>query len=318
MAFGLAAGLFVLVGSAGAQLQIAPLDGEPNLDDVVVKGSHNSFHRHPFVAIHPRHRYDHESLSVQLAEQRVRALELDVHRSLSGEYQIYHILWIDGRTHCKRFSDCLREIREWSDANPEHQPLQIWIEAKDYAGGARISSLRPLDSLLRVVLGDRLLTPDDVRGASPSLRDALLTEGWPTLQAARGRVMFMLTADEEQVADYTSNYAHLKGRVMFVAAESHQLHLPWAGVAKINNPGDPLIATARAAGMLVTTTVCVPQLSDSDCYQARDLALMSGAQVLLDDYPHRVAGRDYHLDLDDVAIVRRGPGITGSDAHPHL
>ena len=35
---------------------------------------------------------------------------------------------------------------------------------------------------------DGLITPDDVRGNAPTLREAVLTRGWPKLGDARGRV----------------------------------------------------------------------------------------------------------------------------------
>ena len=240
----------------------AGFGGELRLNEMRIVGTHNSFHVRPLIAFNPRHNYQHDMLTVQLERYRVRALELDLHRSLRGEYEIYHIAFIDDRSHCKAFVDCLSELREWSDSNSQHDPLLVWLEIKDYAGGVRIKSVKPVDSLLRHALGDRLLTPDDVRGSYATLREAIETNGWPTLNEARGRILFLMDGNAQHVSDYTSGYQHVRGRVMFPGAEPHQFHMGWAGAAKISDPARTLIATARAIRMLTTTTACHVSTSD--------------------------------------------------------
>jgi Phosphoinositide phospholipase C, Ca2+-dependent len=277
---------------------IRPAAAEPKLDELIVKGSHNSFHLRPWFSLHPRHRYEHDPLPVQLEHHGVRALELDLHQDERGVLEVYHIAWVDGGSRCRLFVDCLQQVKSWSDATPAHEPIWIWIEIKDFAGGERFESLRPVDDAIRAVLGDRLLTPDDVRGGHSSLREALRSRGWPSLAQARGRILFLLKGDEEQHREYTHGFKHLRGRVMFPAATSAQFGMPWAAVAKLNSPSSPDIAGARAAGLLVTTTVCVAELDDSECRRARALALASGAQILFDDYVRPVPERDYYLALD--------------------
>jgi hypothetical protein len=53
---------------------------------------------------------------------------------------------------------------------------------------------RELDALdaeiLSVFPRNKILAPDDVRRKEPSLPEALRKRGWPTLKAARGKVMF--------------------------------------------------------------------------------------------------------------------------------
>jgi len=302
----LAAGLLVLALGADR-----PAGADPRLDELLVKGSHNSFHVHPWLALHPRHRYEHDAIGVQLEHHGVRAFELDLHRSDAGVLEVYHIAWIDGRSHCRLFVDCLRQLRAWSEATPGHEPLFVWIEIKDFAGGERFDSVRPVDEVIRSELGDRLLTPDDVRGHHDSLQAALRVEGWPRLAAARGRILFMLTADEEQERDYTDGFRSLRGRVMFAAAEPEQFDMPWAAVAKIGDPGDPAIAAARKAGLLVTATVCVAEFDDAECRRLRDLAVRTGAQVLLDDYVRPVPGRDYYLRIEPFEVRHARRVLTG-------
>jgi hypothetical protein len=272
-------------------------DENASLNELVFKGTHNSYHRRPLLAIHPRHRYEHDSLGVQLEHLGVRAMELDLHRHRSGRFEVYHIAVLDERSHCKIFADCLRQIRAWSDLDRSHEPLMIWLEVKDFAGGEEIESLRPVDALIRGVLGDRLITPDDVRGSHGNLRLAIERDGWPDLASSRGKVLFMLTASATDVARYTSGLLHLRGRVMFPEAKSDQFHMPWAAVAKLGVMEMPSIDLAREGRLLLTTTVCVAEMDDWECLRDRILALSQGINVLLDDYVRPTRGRDYFLDV---------------------
>ena len=61
-----------------------------------------------------------------------------------------------------------------------------------------------------------LITPDDVQGAYPTLRHAVLHDAWPTLGQARGKVLFALDEDPDKVAVYRGKRRSLEGRVFFV------------------------------------------------------------------------------------------------------
>jgi hypothetical protein len=41
-----------------------------------------------------------------------------------------HIVDFDVRSSCNLFTDCLAELRRWSDAHPDHEPIFILLEAK--------------------------------------------------------------------------------------------------------------------------------------------------------------------------------------------
>ena len=306
--FGLTSGLvasLILTTPCAAQ-------DEPRLDDLRLKGTHNSYHLRPVLAIHPRHRYEHASLSAQLEHQGVRALELDVHLSDEGEFEVYHIAWVDGRSHCRKLRTCLDEIASWSARNPDHVPLTVWIETKDYAGGRDIASVRPVDAVIRDALGERLLAPDDVRRHHVSLREALAIEGWPSVWESRGRVMFMLQADADQLADYTAGLRHLEGRAMFAAGGPEHYEAPWAGVAKLNRFRPEDIERAKRSRLLLTTAVCLAEMDDAECFRDRDRALAAGVHILLDDFVQPTPGRDYWLELDFSRIAALESGIAES------
>jgi len=305
----------VLVSSLQAPT-VSAADESLRLDELLITGTHNSYHKRPLIAFHPRHRYEHDSLFVQLEHYGVRAMELDLHLDRKGRYEVYHIAVIDQRSHCKSFVACLQQIRGWSDLNRDHEPLMIWLELKDFAGGRKIESARPVDHVIRGVMGDRLITPDDVRGAHQSLRSALLKDGWPTLAESRGKILFMLTGSPEQRHEYTSGSRHLDDRVMFVEAKPAQYEMPWAAVAKLGFGRPDLIDRARASQMLLTTTVCVAEMKDAECFSDRDGALAAGFNVMLDDYVHPVPGRDYFLDVDFSRVARSEAEPTSAPPAP--
>ena len=274
------------------------------LDQLRVKGTHNSYHKRPRIALHPRHRYQQDPLFVQLEYLGVRAMELDVHLGRKG-FEVYHIALIDSRSQCPSFAECLNQIRAWSSLDRDHEPLMIWIEIKDFAGGWKIETARALDALIRSTFSDRLMTPDDVRGTSSSMREALQTTGWPTLEESRGKILFMLTADDDQLEDYTDGYRDLRGRVMFAEARPDQFDSDWATVAKISADDEADILHAKRQHLLITSTTCTAERSETRCESNRRLAQRARINILLDDFVRPTPERTRFLDLgrDTVGAI---------------
>ena len=183
----------------------------------------------------------------------------------------------------------------------------IWLEVKDYAGGQQMKTLKPVDEVIRRFVGDRLITPDDVRREHVSLRQAIEIDGWPTLGESRGKFLFMLTSNSDQSLDYTSGGKHLRGRAMFMRARQGQLDLPWAAVVKPDGPDVSIIDPARDARMIISATTCVATMTDAMCARDRDLALSRGVNVLLDDYPRPVRRRDGYLEIGSTHLAASVP-----------
>jgi hypothetical protein len=92
-----------------------------------------------------------------------------------------------------------------------------------------------LDGEVRSVFtASQLLTPDDVQGRYPTLRDAVLHNNWPKLRAARGRILFALDETPEKVAIYRGA-RFLEGRVMFINTDEQS---PAAAYLTLNRPVD--------------------------------------------------------------------------------
>ncbi len=294
----------------GPQAEAAPID------EMQIKGTHNSYHKQPFVPLFRAHRYSQPTLYAQLAQHGVRGLELDLHRTRNGDFEVYHIALIDGRTHCRAFEDCLLQIRHWSDLDREHEPLFVWLELKDYSGGVPIRAPEEIDSVVRKVLGDRLITPDLVRDRFASLRERLSAEGWPSLAESRGRVMFVVLGNDEQRGRYTHGFRHLKRRAMFAAARPREFDQPWAAVAKLDDPATPEIERAQARRIFTGTNLCFATIADAECTRRRDQAMRAGFNVLLDDYVRPVPGRRYFLDLHFRHVARADAGDDATPPEP--
>src|SRR5436190_553145 len=150
------------------------------------------------------------------------------------------------------------------------------------AGG---KAMNQIDAEIRSVFPENaLITPDQVQGKKPTLREAVAAGDWPTLGEARGRVMIALDCPPDQVARYREDRKTLEGRVAFVNTDETS---PAAGYITLNEPQKEAarIAAAVKAGLIVRTR------ADADTWEARKndrsrqvAAFASGAQYVSTDY----------------------------------
>lgn len=230
-------------------------------------------------------------------------------------FKTMHIQDIDQRSHCPLFTDCLKIIAEWSHAHPTHTPLLILINAKqsdiELPGAMSPLAFTPaafeaLDAEIRSVFSEeQLIRPDDVRREGLTLRQSVTQQGWPSLEAAQGKVFFALDENPAVVATYMRGKASLEGLAMFVNSVS-----PEADHAAYFTLNDPIgqnetIRSAVEAGFIVRTR------ADADTVEARtnditrrEAALASGAQYVSTDYYVPRA------DFSDYQVRLPGPGIT--------
>lgn len=261
---------------------IDPATPRLRLNEMQVKGSHNSFHRAPRVALSRQWRYSHAPLEVQLESQGVRQIELDV-RYVRGELLVNHLPLVDGRSTCLRLRDCLASVKKWSRAHPSHLPLFVLIEVKEDLAPSRLDGrLDAIDfAITRVLPRDMLLTPADVVDTAPSLREAIVTRGWPTLDETRGKVAFVMFGPMRHKRAYTRDRPRLEGRLMFVAED--RTDLPHSSVLMYDDPiaqaGE--IADAVKQNFLVRTRADVELVRSK---RRRDAALASGANFVSSDF----------------------------------
>ncbi|MEM9573577.1 MAG: Ca2+-dependent phosphoinositide-specific phospholipase C [Pseudomonadota bacterium] len=232
-------------------------------------------------------------------------------------FKVMHVQDVDARSSCALLVQCLAEIQTWSITHPDHAPILILINAKqakiDLPGSVDplpfdAAAFDALDAEIRSIFGaDQLLSPDDVRGEFKTLREAVLTRGWP--EEALGQVFFALDEGPDVIETYRRGANALQGHAIFV--NSSDTNADDAAYFTINEPienGD-LIAERVAQGFIVRTR------ADADTVEARtgdrtrlDAALASGAQYISTDYYQpRVEWSDYVAALPDGGPIRANP-----------
>jgi hypothetical protein len=271
--------------------------GPITIEALQVIGTHNSYHKAPAIAFDASHKYTHLPLDQQF-DGGVRAIELDLHLA-SGVFQVYHISVIDPNSTCPTFEACLGVVSNWSGAHPTHVPIFIWIEIKDDTGGDPINDFVPIENVItKVFPKEKLITSAWLKGSYGSPHERLTKAGWPTLEEARGRVMFALIDRDDRTKAYSHDFTSLDDRIMFVNAAPDQFDMSWASITKVDNVTQTdVIANAHAAHLLVATNVCAVNQSDAECNMALAGGVSTGIHMLHDDLPFPVMGRSYHAQL---------------------
>ncbi len=242
--------------------------------------------------------------------------------------KVLHVPDVDFETSCLTFVACLQELEDWSDSNAGHLPVMVQIEAKDEAAPIPPGVLPPglpppvtpvpfgpaeldtIDDEIRSVFGDdQLITPDVVRGDRATLEEAVLKDGWPTLNETRGRFLFTFDNEGAERDLYVAGHPSLAGRVMFTSSPPGT---PEAAFVKLNDP----IADGALISSLVADGYIVRTRADADTVEARfgltgrrDAALASGAQFVSTDYPEPDPdfGTGYLVDIPGDDIARCNP-----------
>jgi hypothetical protein len=236
-------------------------------------------------------------------------------------FKVFHIPDVDYLSGCVTLVRCLKEVDDWSRAHPRHLPIMITINAADTPSTRPgISSPLPLDDaalldtldaeIEATLPGRRLIRPDEVRGDAATLRAAVATRGWPTLEAARGRIYILFDVRPAVSEVYRAGHASLKERPMFGWYADGE---PEAAIQIVQ---DPLVDGARIRTW-VADGVIVRTRTDANTVEARthDLAKAhaaeeSGAQAVSTDYypgapdPQHLG---YTITLPDGQMARCSP-----------
>jgi hypothetical protein len=288
--------------------------------------------------------YSHEPLTDQLNDG-ARELEIDfVYDPKGGRYsaplgrkmapnttpydltsmsrpgmKVIHVPDIDYRSVCPLLVDCFKEVRAWSKAHPDHVPVLIIFNLKQdqlkVPGAVPLlpfdaAAMDAVDAEIRSVFKPgEIITPDMVRGKHATVREGAMAGGWPTLKAARGKIMLAMDESPDVVAVYRGARKSLEGRMMFVNIDEAS---PAAGYITLNEPikQHDRIQAAVKAGLIVRTR------ADADTHEARkndtaprEAAYTSGAQYVSTDYRHPDPrfGNSYEVRLPDGIVARVNP-----------
>jgi hypothetical protein len=296
--------LLLAAGSARAE-DPYPQDDALRLNHVQAIGTHNSYHLLSTLFPNgppPVFDYEHAPLDVQLDDQGVRKFELDVYWDLDFEiFRVHHENYFDKETSCETLVLCLEILRDWSLAHRGHHPILIMIEPKGIHSEFTLSDdpicdppdfsichYDELDAEFRSVLApesgtDLLITPDEVRGTHTSLREAILTDGWPTLRQTRGRFLGVMLGGLD-FDGYTDGLTSLQGRALFIGSS------PGRDDAAVLFRDDSVASEADIAGLAALGYVLRTRADSLDDARindttARDAAFASGAHYISTDFP---------------------------------
>lgn len=235
--------------------------------------------------------------------------------------KVFHVQEVDYRSTCPTFVDCLTQVRDWSDAHPGHLPITIQIEAKDGTiPDPGLGFVTPLpwtaaafgtleSEIASVFPADRVLSPAEVRGRHDTLAAAVQAGRWPTLDRARGQVLFVLDDKGAKRDAYRAQVPDLADRSVFVDVPETD---PDAAIMVVNDP----IGSADRIRALVEAGFIVRTRADADTVQARtgdttqrEAALASGAHYVSTDYvwPDDRFGTGYAVDLPGDTAARCNP-----------
>lgn len=125
----------------------------------------------------------------------------------------------------------LQEVKRWSDAHPDHRVLTVYLDKKQDWAASRGPA--ELDALIKSIFPrNRVFTPSMLLGAHTSLREAAAQGAWPSNEALRGKILFVLTGGalfanvfgepNRTLHQYASERG--KNAVMFVAPATEGAH----------------------------------------------------------------------------------------------
>ncbi len=291
-----------------------PNDSLLNLNHLQCKGTHNSYHLVPDELVSPEWNYEHAPLDVQLAQFGVRQVELDIHwHEEEGQFAVYHVPVLDDKTSCEELTECLQLMKNWSEANPGHQALFIFIEPKDDIDVHTIEGhYEQLDeALLAVWPRERVVTPADVVGDYTDMREALAEAGWPTLGETRGKALFHLLDSGHHRANYLGPDITLQERVMHVRGGPET---PWGSFVEVGNAhgGEEQIVTYGEAGYIVRSTADSTDPADFDSNPARAAAALVASHVISTDFPAATEDGSYYFKIPEGTPSRCHP-VTAPD-----
>ena len=237
---------------------------------------------------------------------------------LKPGFKVMHVQDVDYRSTCQPFIGCLEQIRQWSHDHPRHIPIFILIETKQGKPHGDLHMTEPepftsatfdaLDAEIRSVFpADEMITPDDVRGHYDTLNQAVLAGNWPTLDRARGKVVFLM--DQRPVGPvYLAGHPSLLGRVIFTNAEPGQPDA--AFIERNDGPASDISELVRQGYLIRTRTDSDTKEARVDNTATRDAMIASGAQLLSTDYPVNEPARwagHYVVTLPGNVVARCNP-----------
>jgi hypothetical protein len=266
--------------------------------------------------------YGHIPLPQQFDEFNIRGIEIDVNYDPKGGlyrkrkvnklicglrqkvkdplmkqpgFKVLHIADVDYETNYLTFKQVLTELKNWSNAHPNHTPIFVNIESKGFNPGDESGFLRFLGfkralrfgeqafidldkEILEILSADIIFKPMDLKANFPTIKERLNEQGWPLLNDCLGKFIFILEGDNQELYQQKSI-----DRPMFVYSQPNGDNT--AFVVKNDPIGHEQEIESLTGKYIVRTR------SDAGTLEARandytrfNAAVKSGAQIISTDY----------------------------------
>jgi hypothetical protein len=259
------------------------LDKSLRFDQIQALGSHNSYHVAKKNPVAKELDYTHSPFAVQFDQEGVRHVELDLflrgcETGTCGQIEVEHIPGLDDGTRCELLSDCIAQLKTWSDAHPCHHLLVVLLELKDeLSPDSKLEDHFAVldDTIAKALPRHRLFAPDDLRGSAKDVRTAVRATGWRPLGETRGKFAFVMMDGDNALPNYRKLHPGGQGASVFVFGEPDEQDV--AAVQR-DNPTSKDIGELVKLGYIVRTYPNATELE-------KQAAFASGATLISTDYP---------------------------------
>ncbi len=244
----------------------------------------------------------------------IYSLEIDIETFVrNGEisFTCMHNPNFDMTTSCYDFSLLLKEISMWSDNNPNHLPITIIIEPKNFFVPLEdmkffnVDYAKAFDAALRAGLADKLFTPADMLRDYESFGAMRAADDWCKVNDMLGKVLVLLH-DCNVTEKYIEIDPSIKSQAMFPMLREDDVDRDCASFLLINKPDEAVEASEEVItnGKFIVRTRADEFTSVSE--EKRELALASGAQIVSTDYPVKtdLQDGDYYLSFNGKKTIQ--------------
>ncbi len=243
--------------------------------------------------------YSMPTLTEQL-NSGIRFFELDlIYMFRSGGWKTVccHDPILDNKSHAFIFELALEEFFLWSENNPGHLPVTIFIEPKQdhlFLPGMKplgLEGIRELEQMAVERLGEKLLTPGEMLGDSNNFKEMRETAGWPELKTMTDKFLFVL------FPHYNSKYTELDETMRSQAFFMSKWYHAYDEAAPDFNPNVPFIMTNEPDTLYSGNNAIEYFLERNFFVRTRldffpeidparkELSMKLGTQLLTTDYP---------------------------------
>ncbi|MFY0689087.1 MAG: hypothetical protein JXQ90_18090 [Cyclobacteriaceae bacterium] len=182
----------------GASYDYSDEIGCSKYNDVYRRAGHNSYEKVQF-------------RTLKDALNTTQSIELDFHTDLFGsKWEVRHIgLGSGNHNNCgsgdSYFDVCLTDVYEWSNSNPNHEVITLFLDLKSDWFEPFSQGPLSLDNLLVSTFGSKLYTPQDMRDSYSSLRQSATDGRWPIMDEMKGKILCVITGKNSRLNEYVND-----------------------------------------------------------------------------------------------------------------